>query len=106
VPSGIPEHGGFVVGREGVMERRDGSYVPRVTRHGTCKETEFVVNEVGDDYFHELLWELGDWGRTVTCGGRLRGGSKEQPDDFGFGSVPKLVDEEFTRFRSLTKQDL
>ena len=86
------------------MESGDGSYVPRVTGHGTCQKTMFVVSEVGDDYFHELLWELGDWGRMR--GERLWGATKEQPDDFGFGSVPKLVDEEFTRCRGVSETRL
>ena len=81
------------------MESGDGSYVPRVTGHGTCQEAAFVVSEVGNDYLHELLWEPGDW--RWTCGGRLWG--RERLHDFGFGSVPKLVDEEFTRCRSVNK---
>ena len=56
------------------------------------------MNEVGDNYFHELLGELGDLG--WACDGCLRGTSTELLD-FGFGSVPKLVDEEFICYRDV-----
>jgi len=81
------------------MEIGDSGNVLRVTCHGTRQEAVFVVNKVGDDHLHELLWELGDWG--WACGGRPLGTPIEQPIDFGFGSVPKLVNEEFTRCRSV-----
>ena len=42
----------------------DGGDVPRVTDNGAYKEGAGVVNKVGDDNFHELLREPGDWGRT------------------------------------------
>ena len=58
------------------------------------------MSEVGDDYFHEFLRELGDWGRT--CDGRPQGTTIiEKQLDFGFGSVPQSVSEEFTRYRSV-----
>ena len=101
MPPGTPMRRGCVVGCEGVMERGDGSHVPRVTCHGTCQESAVVVNEVGDDYFHELLWELGDWGRR--CGGRLWGASDKQREKSSFGSVPKSVDEEFIRCRTVNE---
>jgi len=47
------------------------------------------------------LWEFSDW--RGTCGGLIWNASKEQPENFGFGSVPKLVDEKFTRCRSVNK---
>ena len=53
-----------VLCREGVMKMGDGDDVPRVACHGTCEEGGGVVNEVGHDHFYEVLWELGDWGRT------------------------------------------
>ena len=53
-----------IVGREGVMEIGDGGNVPRETCHGARQEGARIVNEVGDDRFHKLLRELGDWGRT------------------------------------------
>ena len=57
-----PWEGTVVVGCEGMMEIGDGDDVPRVTRRGTRHEATFVINKVGDNKFHELMRELGDWG--------------------------------------------
>ena len=81
------------------MEVVDGDHVPRVTGQGTRHETAFVVNEAGDDHFHKLLRELGDWGWAY--GGRLR--EIEQPHDVGFGSVPKSVNEEFAHYHNVSE---
>ena len=81
------------------MEMGDNGDVPRVTRHGARQEAARVVNEVGGDDFHKLLWELGDWGRT--SGGHLWGTLAEQPLDLGLGSIPKSVDKEFVCYRSV-----
>ena len=54
----------IIVGREGVMKIGDGGDVPRETCHGVRQEGAYIVNEVGDNHFHKLLQELGDWGRT------------------------------------------
>jgi hypothetical protein len=81
------------------MKMGDGSNVPRVTCRGACDESVHVVNEVGDNQFHKLLWELGDWGRM--CGGRVQGTSTEQRLDFGFVSVPKLVSQQSNRCNSV-----
>ena len=92
--------GAIVIGREGVVKMVNSSSVPRVTRHGTRQEAACVVSEVGDDHLHNLLWKLG--GCRCTCGGHFRGTSSEQPLDCGLGSVPKLVNEEFARYRSVS----
>ena len=39
--------------------------------------------------------------RDGRVGGRFR--NIEQPDDFGFGSVPKSVDKEFTHYHNVKK---
>ena len=70
------------------MKVGDSGNVPRVTGHGACQEAGCVVNEVGDDHFHDLLREIGDWGRA--WGGRLWGTSTVRPVDLGFGPVPKF----------------
>jgi hypothetical protein len=57
----------MVVGREGVMKMGDGSDVPRITCRGAYQEGVLVVNEVGDNQFHEILREIEDRGR-VDCG--------------------------------------
>jgi len=80
------------------MEVGDGSNVPRIAGHGTRDKGAFIVNEVGDNHFYELLWELGDWARA--CGRGLWGGSIEQPPDFGYGPVPNLVDEQLARYQT------
>lgn len=92
------------VNREGVMEIGDGSRVPRVTGHGARQKAVFVVDEVGDDHSHKLLWELGNWGRRRD--GYLGGTSTEQPFDLGFCSVPKSVNEGFTRCRRINTMRL
>jgi len=72
------------------MKLGDSNNVPRVTCRGARQEATRVVNEEGDDYCHDLLRKLGDWGRSRrTCGGRLWGTSNEQPLDFGFDLVPE-----------------
>ena len=85
----------MVVSREGVMKMGGGSDVPRATCRGARQESARVVSEVRDNQFHELLRELGDWGRI--CGGRPWGISTEHPLDFGFGSVLKLINKQFNR---------
>ena len=80
------------------MKVGDGSDVPRVTGRGAYQEGVLVVNEVGDNPFHELLWEIGDWRRVV--GRRVRGTFTEG-SDFSFGSVPKFVTEQFNRCKSV-----
>lgn len=87
----------FVVGCEGVMEMGDSSDVPRVTCHGARQEAVRVVNEVGDDNFDDILWELGDWRRR--CGRCLRSTSRGQPSNSGYCSVPKLVNKQLGRYR-------
>jgi hypothetical protein len=77
------------------MKVGDGGDVPRVTGHRACKEGAGVVNEVGDDRFHEVLRELGDWGRT--CGRCIQGTSAEQPLDSGLAPVPQLICEQLGR---------
>jgi hypothetical protein len=37
------------------MKVGEGSDVPRVTCRGACQEGASIVNEVGDNLFHELL---------------------------------------------------
>jgi len=73
----------------------DGSNVPRAACHGAHKEAACVVNEVGDNHFYELLWELGDSGRTFCrcIWGTSIEKPEEEPLDFGFGSVPNLVNK-------------
>ena len=90
----------IIVGREGVMKIGDGGDVPREICHGARQEGAYIVNEV-DNRFQKLLRELGDWGRT--CSRYLLGTSKEQPLNFGYGSVPKVqfVHEKFTCYRSV-----
>jgi hypothetical protein len=56
-----PQEKIFMADREGVVKMGDSSNVPRVAGHGTCQEGGGVVNEVGDNCFHEFLWEPGDW---------------------------------------------
>ena len=98
VPRGILSLAFFVSG-EGVVEIGDGDHVPRVTGHGTGDDTVFVINEVGDDDLHRFLREFGDWGRT--CDGWLHVRKREKPFDFGFGPVPKPVNEELVRYHSV-----
>ena len=52
----------MVVSREVVVKVGDSRDVPRVAGHGARKENASVINEVGDDQFHELLRKPGDWG--------------------------------------------
>jgi len=59
------------------------------------------IGEAGDDHFHKFLGEFGDRGRA--CGGRLLHISTERPSDYGFGSVPDSVNEEFTRYYDVSK---
>jgi len=75
------------------VEILDGDHVPRVTGHGARQEAGFVVDEAGNDHFHKFLGEFGDGG--WACGGRLLHISTERPSDYGFGSVPDSVNEEF-----------
>ena len=42
---------------EGAMEMRNGGDVPRVTGQGARAETAFVVDNIGDNYFDDLLWD-------------------------------------------------
>jgi len=94
--------GMVVVDREGVMKLGDSGDVPRVTCRGARKEATRVVNDEGDDHFHDILRKLGDWGWPGrACDGRPRGTSDEQPFDFGLDSVPEYVEEEFSRYRSV-----
>ena len=77
-------------GRESVVKVRHCSKVPRITGCGACKKGEPVVDEIGDDQFHNLLWEPGGLG--WTCGWRPGGGPPLR--GFGFPPVPELVSEE------------
>ena len=67
-----------------------GGDVPRATGHGACKEGGGVVNE-GDDDFHKLLREPGDWGRIWHR--RLWDTSTEKLFDFRLASVPEPLSE-------------
>jgi hypothetical protein len=60
---GVIRIGCIVIGREGVVKMRQCGDGPRVTGHRAREEGVSVVNEVGDDQFHEFLWEPGYWGR-------------------------------------------
>jgi hypothetical protein len=89
----------LVVGREGVMEMMDGGDVPRVTCQGARQEAACVINEVGDNLFHEFLREFGD-GRT--CGRHLRSTSTERyPFDPSNGSVTNFVNKQFSRYHGV-----
>ena len=57
---------GVGVDREGVVKVGDGGTVPRLTGHGARKDGLGVVNGVGYDRFHKLLWEPGGLGRRVV----------------------------------------
>lgn len=57
----------FLAFLEAVMEMRDGSDVPRMTRHGACQEAVCIMNEVGDNRFHEVLRDGGE--RPVGASG-------------------------------------
>ena len=50
--------------REGMVRVGGGCDIPRVAGHGERKEGEDVVDEIGDNHFHELLGKRGDWGRA------------------------------------------
>lgn len=71
----------MVVSREGVVEMGYGGDVPRITCCGTCEQCAGVVDEVGNDHFHNFLREPGGLGRT--CGGKSL--------DFDPISVPRLI---------------
>ena len=77
------------------MEVGDGCDVPRATCQGACQEAGHVVDEVGDDRFDDILWDLGDWGRLDNRW--LLSTFAEQSLDLGGSSVPKLVEEKFRR---------
>ena len=88
-----------LIDREGVVKMGDDGDVPRVAGHGACQEGGGVVNEVGDNCFHKVLREPGDWRRMWgRCLQRISG---EVPLDFGLASVPELFGEQFDRYSSV-----
>ena len=100
-PRGSP--GTRVVDCEGVVKMGDSCGVQRVAGHGTCEEGEGVVDEVGDDQFHEFLWKPGDWALwnrddwalwDPSEWGRRRGGWLRDISLLDFGLAPPPLGDE------------
>ena len=67
------------------MKVRDGSDVPGATSQRIRLESVEVVSDVGNNHFHDFIWEAG--GRSVR-GARLLRRVAEQAIDVGLGSTP------------------
>ena len=59
------------------------------------------MDEIGDNIFHDFLREFDEWrGMRVRD---LRDTPIEGLSDFGFRSVPNLVDEQLTHYDDVSK---
>ena len=67
---------------------------------GARKKGVELVYEVGDDDFHKILWESGDWG--WIWGRDLRGtlGGDLTLLDLGLGPVPESISKQLNRCNS------
>ena len=80
---------------EGAMEMRNGGDVPRVTGQGARAETAFVVDNIGDSYFIDLLREPSGRGRACGRPGLRGSATRTHSPNSGHTSVPNSHSEQF-----------
>ena len=81
----VRESGSTLPESEGMVKVRDGGGVPRAASQRTRLEGIEIVGKVGDDHFHNFMWETAGWFVRVA---RLWRAVPEEAIERGFALTP------------------